>query len=255
MSLLEKGLVQGRSMQLRPRVWLGLAAWLLALVGWVAWSQWLPPLLAVPVAIAVAAASVLICVGRSELKMAVEVVSNSFQEGLRDPRETLESMMVLSEHSRRNGIQGLADVETNWLPLSKACHLVAIAANDEKIRQEARIAVQMARQRVEGAISVLTLSSICVVVTGTCLFVLSKLGDNTPPLVGWAALAASLLVVAAVLLPAVARLMASRRRELLCLFIAYEGAVNILHDNNMESVYRELGACIPGGLSSNSESA
>lgn len=248
MNSLEKGLVPGKPIQLRPRIWLGLSAWVLALVGWVAWSQWLPPLLAVPVAIAVAGTSALVCVGSAELSSAVQVVRNSFQEGLRDPRETLESVMVLSEHSRRNGISGLADVETNWLPLAKACHLVATAADDSRIRQEAQIAASATRQRTDGAILVLTLTSVCVVVTGACLFVLSKLGGNTPPLVGWAALAASLLVVAVALLPAIARLAVARSRELVCLFIAYEGAVHILHDNNMESVYRELEAYIPGGL-------
>ncbi len=252
MNTLEKGLVQGKSMQLRPRTWLGLAAWLLALVGWIAWSQWLPPLLAVPVAIAVAGASALVCVGSAELTSAVQVVRMSFKTGLRDPRETLETIMVLSEHSRRNGITGLADVETNWLPLAKACHLVATAANDSQIRQEAQVAAEAARQRYDGAILSLSLSSICVIVTGACLFVLSKLGGSTPALVGWAALAASLLVVAVALLPALARLAVARSRELVCLFIAYEGAVNILHDNNMESVYRELGAYVPGGIQANS---
>jgi len=248
MNSLEKGLVQGKSIQLRPRIWLGLAAWVLALLGWVAWSQWLPPLLAVPVAIIVAGASALVCLGSSELGRAVYAVRLSFQEGLRDPRDTLESIMVLSEHSRRNGLLGLADVETNWLPLAKACHLVATAADDSQIRQEAQIAAQAAKQRIDGAILTLALTSVCVVVTGACLFVLSKLGANTPPLVGWAALAASLLVVAIALLPAIARLAIARSRELVCLFIAYEGAVNMLHDNNMESVYRELEACIPGGI-------
>ncbi len=249
----EKGLTPRKSIQLRPRTWLGLAAWLLALLGWVAWSQWFPPLFAVPVAIIVAGASALVCVGGQELLQAFQVVRSSYQEGLRNPRETLETMMVLSEHSRRNGISGLADVETNWQPLVKVCHLVATAADDARIRGEAYVATQAAKHRFDGAILVLGLSSVCVVVTGACLFVLSKLGENTPDLVGWAALAASLLVVAVVLLPATARLFIARSRELICLFIAYEGALNILHDNNMESVYRELESYIPGGIGAQSD--
>ncbi len=249
----ETGFAPSKSIQLRPRTWLGLAAWLLALFGWVAWSQWFPPLLAVPIAIAVAGASALVCVGPTELGRAVQVVRKSYQEGLRQPRETLETMMVLSEHSRRNGISGLADVETNWLPLAKVCHLMATAADDARIRGEAYVAHQATRQRFDGAIWALGLSSVCVTVTGACLFVLSKLGGSTPALVGWAALAASLLLVAVALLPAISRLFIARSREQVCLFIAYEGALNILHDNNMETVYRELESYIPGGIGPRSD--
>lgn len=248
MNSLDKGLVLGKPAALRPRAWLGLAAWLAALVGWVVWSQWLPPLLAVPAAVVVAGAAAVVCVGGAELASAVRVVRSSFQQGLRDPRETLETVMLLSEHSRRNGIVGLADVETNWAPLAMACHLVATAADDARIRQEGLVAARATRQRSDGAILVLALSSVCVVVTGACLFVLSQLGGDTPVLVGWAALAASLLFVAVVLLPAIARLAIGRSRELVCLSIVFEGAVHMLHDNSMESVYRELEAFIPGGL-------
>lgn len=250
MNSLGQNLDKRESVPLRPRTWFALAAWLLALLGWVAWSQWLPPLLAVPVVIAVAVSSVLVCLGTDELKRAIWVVRESFAQGLRDPRETLETMMVLSEHSRRNGLLGLADVETNWQPLAKACYLVATAADDGNIRQEAQVASRAVRLRFDGAIHSLYLASVCVVVTGTCLFVLSKLGDNSSALVGWSALAASLLLVAVALLPAIARLTVARNRELLSLFIAYEGALNILHDNNMESVYRELETYLPGGVSS-----
>jgi len=244
----ESGVMRDKSRQLEPRTWFGLAVWLLMLIGWMGWSQWLPTLLAVPVAIAVAGASALVCVGSSELMRTARVVNQSFKEDLRDPRETLESIMVLAEHSRRNGILGLADVEINWPPLAKACHLVATAADAAQIRREARVATHACSHRSDGTIFTLALASVCVVVTGACLFVLSQVGGNAHPAVGWAALAASLLVVAGVFLPSIARLATAKNRELACLMITYEGAVNMLNDNNMESVYRELEAYIPGGL-------
>ena len=68
---------------------------------------------------------VLAAIGHESAQRAVQGTVSYLRLGLRDPRDTLTHILMLTEHSRRNGLMGLGEVETNWAPLQRVCTLVA----------------------------------------------------------------------------------------------------------------------------------
>ncbi len=192
---------------------------------------------------------VLGAVGHDTLRLTADSTLARLREGLRDPRDTLTHILMLTEHSRRNGLVGLAEVETNWPPLHRVCSLVASAADEQRIRVEAMANLQATRLRSGLLVSHWYCLALALVVTGAFGTVLLALDVTATRMHVLAPLAWSLAIVAFVVAPVLIRLSLARERELCCIHLAYEGALKILSNNNVEAVFHALAELVPGAPS------
>ena len=173
------------------------------------------------------------------------------KEGLREPRDTLTHILMLAEHSRRNGLLGLGDVETNWAPLQRVCSLVASAADEQRIRSEAAASIDAARQRSNLVILpwlFLGLAALCTGGLGSVLIGFSGALSGSDVVLShvFAPLLVAFALLALVVVPVSCRLIMAREREISCIQLAYEGALKILNNNNVDAVFHALAALVPG---------
>ncbi|MEM6986099.1 MAG: hypothetical protein AAF499_06130 [Pseudomonadota bacterium] len=172
-------------------------------------------------------------------------------EGIRDPRDTLTHILMLTEHSRRNGLIGLGEVESNWPPLQRVCTLVSCAADEQRIRLEANSTIELARQRANHIVMPWLFLAAALVCTGALAWALSAFaaaqkGVFAVPAHSYAPVVVALVAVVLVVLPILMRLMLAREREANCIQIAYEGGLKILHNNNVDAVFHGLVELVPG---------
>ncbi|MEM7376264.1 MAG: hypothetical protein AAF460_02050 [Pseudomonadota bacterium] len=190
-------------------------------------------------------------IGSDALLRAMQCTFARAGEGVRDPRDTLTHILMLAEHSRRNGLVGLADVEANWVPLQRVCKLVACAADEPRMRLEAASSIELARQRANHTVLPWFFLAAALAGTGALAFVLSVVeaalsgaslvrGHSVAPLL------VALLSLVLVVLPVYMRLVIAREREANCIQLAYEGGIQILQNNSVEAVFHRLVDLVPG---------
>ncbi|MEM9603672.1 MAG: hypothetical protein AAGA11_12475 [Pseudomonadota bacterium] len=190
-------------------------------------------------------------IGGDALVRALQCTVARVREGIRDPRDTLTHILMLTEHSRRNGLVGLADVEANWMPLQRVCKLVACAAEEHRMRLEAASGIELARQRANHTVLPWFFLAAALAGTGALAFVLSVVdaalsGATLVQSHSVAPLLVALLSLVLVVLPVCMRLVIAREREANCIQLAYEGGIQILQNNNVDAVFHRLVDLVPG---------
>lgn len=165
------------------------------------------------------------------------------------PEQMLRAMLKICEVSRRDGLQGVADVRSNSDQVDEVCFLIGQAAEESTIRfaLERRMARENLQHRM--TVDVFLFSSVFAVAIGTLHSLLlyvtrpdaDVLGNTFMPFV----FGVSLAIVMSVLL---GRLRASHLRELVMVEIAYRGAAMLLEDNNVQRLRGRLIMLVPPGL-------
>lgn len=194
---------------------------------------------------------VLAVMGHETAQRAVRDSFQSLREGPRDPRDTLTHVLMLAEHSRRNGLLGLGEVETNWSPLRHVCVLVACAADEQRFRLEADSSVRMARHRANHMILPWAFYAIAMLCTGALAatltaFATAHAGAARIPSYGYLPMLVALCCLAVVVLPILMRLVLARECEANCIQLVFEGGLKILSDNNVDAVFHGLVDSVPG---------
>lgn len=187
----------------------------------------------------------LVAYGQSTLFATVALAIHSLREGERDANQTLRTMLTLSDLSRRSGLTGMADVNTNWGPLRKACLLMAGASDDHTIREELRVEKAVINYRYDGLLVRLRWLSLFLWVF-TCLAVLCYQIHHvevttTLTYIGVPGVLISGLLMALV----ISRLTAVLSSEINSLEIVFEGSIRILKNNSKEIVFTELSKFVP----------
>ena len=195
-----------------------------------------------------------LCLGRSECLRALVTTREFWRHGINEPQETLETLLMLTEYSRRNGLLGLADVQSNWEPMRRVCRLVASAANRERIRAEQAVEIEKVSRRYTGVIRFWWSLALTAVVSALLVSALiswptATSAESTTFELCAMALAVGLAVAMLLAMPMAQRLTLAREREITSVLVAYEGAVQLLQDNSVEAVFDELVSLIPGGSS------
>ncbi len=206
-----------------------------AIISLPVWTQVLPAGIAAVVWLLVCALAAAIAVwGESGARDFGYALLRSLREQERDRDEVLRALLSLAKQSRLVGLQGLADVESNWGPLRRASLLIASVADSRDIYDELRSAQSLLGLQYEPLshrLRWLASWSAMLAVVGAVWMAPS--GE----VVGWA-LGAGLFL--ALLLITSARIKVIADAEAACVTLAYEGAVRILQNNSVEFVFQSL---------------
>ena len=161
----------------------------------------------------------------------------ALREPERDRAEVVLALLALAEQSRLVGLQGLADVASNWRVLQRASLLMASVAEPREIYEDLQVAErQLQLQYAPLAHRLRWLShwmATLALIGGIWVWYRWGAAD----LAIWALVSGLLMVV---LLMAAARIEVIANAELACSVLAYEGAVCILQNNSTEFVVQSL---------------
>ena len=175
--------------------------------------------------------------GESGARDFVLSIWRALREPERSRAEVLRALLALAEQSRLVGLQGLADVASNWRVLQRASLLIASVAESREIYEEMQAAQRLLHLQYQPLSHRLRWLSqwmaTLAFIGGVWIWYRWGMAD----LAVWSLVSGLLMVL---LLMAAARIEVIANAELACLVLAYEGAVCILQNNSAEFVVQSL---------------
>lgn len=192
-----------------------------------------------------------------QLGMAMQMAVNRGIRGGTTSVEMVRALMKICDISRRDGLLGVADVQTDSRVLGDVCELISDAADDQaiQIHYERQIRAESVFHKLHSDVFAFTaIYSVLIGGLGTVIRVVSgqsagvqgtvvanTLGTTMLPVV----CGVSLALLMAILL---GRLRVAHQRELVIVDLAYRGAGIILEDNNVQRLKMRLAYALPQGV-------
>jgi len=171
------------------------------------------------------------------------------------PEQLIQSMLQLTQLSRRKGLLALAEVKTNSPFLKRACNLIADASDEQMIRHVLRTEINSMKARhfnVQDVFKKMATYSPAFGMLGTLIGLIQMLSTlDDPDTIGPSMAVALLttfygsLLATVVFIPIAGKLKSRTMFEVINLEIMFEGAICILKDNNQLSVYEKLSSYLP----------
>ena len=191
----------------------------------------------------------------SQLAIAGQVAINRGIRGGTLPEEMVRALMKVCDVSRRDGLLGVAEVQTNSSALNNACQLIANAANEQSIHIGLQREIAQEQSFHKGNADVFLFTALYAVLIGGLGTIIRAIAAQDPAMmldvgnvVGVIVLPLVCGVTLALLMAIlVGRLRAAHVRELMVVDIAYQGAALILEDNNVQRLRARLLASLPAG--------
>jgi chemotaxis protein MotA len=181
-----------------------------------------------------------------------------FSHKTEDANDMIETMLDITEISRKQGIVALSKVEIESALLKKACDLIADGSKENMIKDTLMIEIMSMKQRhyvIQEVFKKMGLYAPAFGMIGTLIGLiqmLSKLSD--PESVGPSMAVALITTLYGTILasmifnPIAGKLKARTLTEVMNLEIIFEGAISILENNNPRLVYEKLSSYIPKKL-------
>lgn len=196
-------------------------------------------------------AALLVTFPMTQLNQGLQAAVNRGLRGGTAPSEMIRAMLKVCDISRREGLLGVADIRSNSDELEEACHLIGDAASEPRIQFSLDRRMNAERMFHQMTSDVFFFTAIYAVLMGM-LGSLVRLATGTTEIASsYVALpfviGVSLAILMAVLL---GRLRSVHVREMVVVDIAYQGAVIVLDDNNVQRLRNRLAALVPAGLRS-----
>jgi chemotaxis protein MotA len=178
-----------------------------------------------------------------------------FSSPKQDSQELINTMIKLGTISRRKGLLSLMDVKTNSPFLKRVCTLIADAADEDTLRSAMRTEIdsmQMRHYIVQDVFRKMAMYAPSFGMLGTLIGLIQMLSllaspDNLGPAMAVALLTTfyGTLLSTAIFLPIAGKLRSRTLLEVMNFEIIFQGAVSILQDNNLLSVYEKLSSFVP----------
>jgi len=180
-----------------------------------------------------------------------------FSKTKQRPEQVINTMLQLTQLTRRKGLLALSDVETNSPFLKRACDLIADASDEQMIRHVLRIEINAIKARhynVQDVFKKMATFAPAFGMLGTLIGLIQMLVKlDDPASIGPSMSVALLttfygsLLATVVFIPIAGKLKSRTMQEVISLEIIFEGAICILNDNNQLSVYEKLSSYLPRG--------
>ncbi len=184
----------------------------------------------------------------NQIGVAMQVAVHRGIRGGSSPVETIRAMMRVCDISRRDGLQGVGEIRTNYDALEDACYLISQAAEEQKIQfqlDRQRSAEHCYHRLVSDVFLFTALYALLIGGLGSVIrFVTSTSGAVSMPILPFVC-GATLALLLFILL---GRLRTAHSRELISIDIAYQGAVILLEDNNVQRLQSRLTLLLPHGM-------
>lgn len=178
-----------------------------------------------------------------------------FSESGDDPNDTVDTMIQLSNLSRRKGLVQLSHVRSKSPFLMKAANLIADGSSEAQIRSALRIEIEALKSRhmvVQEIFKKMAMYAPAFGMVGTLIGLVQMLSQlNDPAKIGHNMAVALLATFYGAtlanlfLMPIAGKLRARTMLEVTNLEIMFGGAVSILKNNNPIVVYETLSSYIP----------
>lgn len=166
------------------------------------------------------------------------------------PDQLIQTMLQLTQLSRRKGLLSLAEVKTNSPFLKRACNLIADASDEQMIRHVLRTEINSMKARhfnVQDVFKKMATYAPAFGMLGTLIGLIQMLSTLDDPSTIGPSMAVALLttfygslLATVVFIPIAGKLKSRTMFEVINLEIMFEGAICILKDNNQLSVYEKL---------------
>ena len=190
----------------------------------------------------------------SQLAVSMQLAIDRGIRGGTAPQDMIRAMMQICDISRRDGLLGVGEVESNSVALCDACTLICDAADEQQIQ------IRLDKQRTAEQVSYRMCADVFLF-TAVFSSLIGGLGTIIRALSNAAATATAAEPLSVVMLPLVCgvslsllmaillgRLRAAHLRETMAIELAYEGASIVLEDNNVQRLYARLSAQLPHGM-------
>lgn len=196
-----------------------------------------------------AAAGVLLSFRFSQTVQALQAALDRGLLGGYSPGDMVRAMLKVCEVSKRDGLLGVAEIESDCAEVEDVCQLIGEAADDAQIRFALERSVATEKLCHSSTSDVFLFTAIYASLFGL-LASLLRYGNSTAETVSGSVYlpfvcGASLAIIMSVL---IARLRAAHLRQLMLIEIAHQSAAIILEDNNVQRLYARLSMLIPAGL-------
>ena len=193
----------------------------------------------------------------NQITLAMQLAVNRGIRGGTSPGEMIRAMMKICDVSRREGLLGVGEIQTNSSSLNEVCFLISEAADEHQIQyrlDKQRTTEEVTNKMTSDVFLYVAIYAFIFGVLGTLVRVVSNLSDVPSgtellpqglillPLVCGICLALLMVIL-------MGRLRSAHLRELVSTDIAYQGAVIVLEDNNVQRLRARLLNMLPISLS------
>jgi chemotaxis protein MotA len=171
------------------------------------------------------------------------------------PEQLIQTMLQLTQLSRRKGLLALSEVKTNSPFLKRACNLIADASDEQMIRHVLRTEINSMKARhfnVQDVFKKMATFAPAFGMLGTLIGLIQMLSKLDDPATIGPSMAVALLttfygslLATVIFIPIAGKLKSRTMFEVINLEIIFEGAICILKDNNQLSVYEKLSSFLP----------
>lgn len=190
------------------------------------------------------------------LGLALQEAVNRGIRGGNSPVEMIRAMMKISDITRRDGLQSVAEVETNSRVLNLICNLVCDAAYEREIRSALDQQRSLETVYHKMLTDVFVLAGVYALLIGTLGSVIRYIANQSTVASGLSGYGPGELFLpficgcslALLISIMVGRLRVVHQRELVVLEVAYQGAIIVLEDNNVQRLRVRLAQLLPTGL-------
>lgn len=219
--------------------------------------------------------------GLTQIGRALQIAINRGLRGGTSADEMIKALMKVCDISRRDGLLGVAEIHSDNRVISDVCDLIGDAADEQTIEFSTRRAreSEIRFHRSQSDVFLFTaIYAVIIGVIGSVLRGVSIAGQLSPPLNAIGQLSQSTTlsgdntialaqaagqsqpVLSTIMLPAICglslalvltiligRLRVVHHRELAVIDLAFQGAANILNDNNVQRLKSRLLWLLPNG--------
>jgi len=189
----------------------------------------------------------------SQIGLAMQLAVTRGIRGGTSPSDMVRAMMKICDVSRRAGLQGVGEIQSNSASLNEACFLISEAADEQRI--QFRLDKQRTTEQVHNKMTtdVFLFIAIYSFLIGGLATLFRLVTNLTPAMNGTQALSQGMVVLPLVcgtclaLLMAIliGRLRSAHLRELVSTDVAFQGALVILEDNNVQRLRARLTTMLP----------
>ncbi len=187
------------------------------------------------------------------LPQLVHALQVALARGIRggtSPDHMIRAMLKICDVSRREGLLGVAEVRSSSAEVEEVCHLIGDAAEESTIQSswQRRCTAESAYHKL--ALDVFIFTAVYAVLIGALASIVRMVsleseaavtGVNVLPFVS----GVSLAILTGIL---IGRLRTIHLKELAVVEIAYQAALIILDDNNVQRLRARLNSLVPYGL-------
>ena len=189
----------------------------------------------------------------NQLGLAMQLAVTRGIRGGTSPSDMVRAMMKICDVSRRAGLQGVGEIQSNSNSLNEACFLISEAADEQRIQfrlDKQRTTEHVYNKMTTDVFFFIALYSFLIGALGTLFRLVTGMSPS--------AVSGEVLSQGAVLLPLICgtclsllmailigRLRSAHLREIVSTDIAFQGALIVLEDNNVQRLRARLSAMLP----------